>query len=357
MGRSPSLAPRRRDSREGGFVLAMVVMMLFAIAVAGSMGYMVVNSEFSLANSNRDGQEALAVARGGLERFIAEQLGQVGDSVYYALGDGIALVTSRKLAEEDSLNHLYYIRSEATVADARYPDIPAKRAVGAYAWHRLNPIPLKGAVWASGGQLRLYNSAADANGFDHATTLDCAGGGTAGTAGVFTAGSVRTRWGGSYRGNPRLDDPYNFNEWYDSVSVRWDILSDASFPVDYSVSPSGPVPPFASLPSDSFPVTRVNGNLSAWDSWSGRGVLIVTDRLRTYSGFEWDGIILAGELSTSWGSPAPVFNGMVIGGLNSRNRNVTVWAADYNYHSCNAYKANAALSYLELVENTLFEVS
>jgi len=42
--------PRRagtRDARRGGFVLAMVVFLLFAIAVAGSMGYMVVNSEFA----------------------------------------------------------------------------------------------------------------------------------------------------------------------------------------------------------------------------------------------------------------------------------------------------------------------
>ena len=30
---------------------------------------------------------------------------------------------------------------------------------------------------------------------------------------------------------------------------------------------------------------------------------------------------------------------------------------DFRYHSCNAYRANESLSYLEVVDNTLFEVN
>ena len=38
------------------------------------------------------------------------------------------------------------------------------------------------------------------------------------------------------------------------------------------------------------------------------------------------------------------------------NGNVTL-RGDYCYHSCNAYKANRPLSYLEVLDNTLFEVN
>jgi len=84
----------------------------------------------------------------------------------------------------------------------------------------------------------------------------------------------------------------------------------------------------------------------------------VTGRLRTFTGFSWDGIILAGELGYSYattGDPPPEFNGMVIGGLDPSNPNLYVYNGTYNYHSCNVYAADAALSYLELIENTVFE--
>ncbi|GMV04923.1 MAG: hypothetical protein AMXMBFR53_12030 [Gemmatimonadota bacterium] len=145
----------RRD--RGGFALALVVLMLFAIAVAGAAGYQVVSGEFTLAQQNRDGQEALAVARAGLYRFAAEQIGVLGDSVSYAIGDGIAAVTAQKVMEKDSLNHLYLIRSVGQVADARTPLLPATRTVATMAWHRLNPIPPKAAMVLTGGQIRLYS--------------------------------------------------------------------------------------------------------------------------------------------------------------------------------------------------------
>ena len=167
----------------GGFVLAMVVLFLFAIAVAATAGYQMVNTEFMLSQSSREGQKALVVARAGLERFLGEQIGVVGDSVSYAIGDGIATITTRLVLEEDSLNHLYYVRSEGNVADIRTPDDPARRVVGTYAWHRQSPLPHKGAVVMAEGRIRLRNSA-DVDGNDAATVGDCAGGVTAGVAGV-----------------------------------------------------------------------------------------------------------------------------------------------------------------------------
>lgn len=353
---------RVRSESQGGFALAMVVLMLFAIAVAGVTGFQVVSNEFNQATQNRDSQEALFIARAGLQRFLGETVGQVGDSVSYAIGNGIATVTTRKVLEKDSLNHLYYIRAEGSVADARTPLLPAVRTVGTYAWHRLNPIPLRAAVLLTGGTNYIYYS--DVSGVDHATTGDCPGGSTTGVNGIGTAGSVSVLggYGGSVVGGPghsATNTSYsNYTAVYNAVKVRWDILSDPSFPVDFE----GAMPDFASLPSDSFPIVRYNGNLTIGGSYqSGRGVLIVRGTLTILYDFVWDGIIMAGRFyytsgSTSYGT-SPIINGMLIGGMNSTNSTSYFIVGDVRYNSCNFYAANRSLSYLQVLDNALFEVN
>jgi hypothetical protein len=351
-----SATPRSRD--EGGFALAMVVLLLFAIAVAGATGFQVVSNEFTLATQNRDSQEALVVARGGLQRFLGETVGVVGDEVSYAIGNGIATVTTRKVLEKDSLNHLYFIKSEGSVADARTPTLPATRTVGAYAWHRLNPIPLKGALWVSGGTTDIGTFFgyiwADVQGSDHATTLDCPGGGTAGTAGVVKgSGTVGTSSPGTVTGSPATSSYSTYSAMYDTTGIRWDILKSSSFPVDFDGAP----PDWDDLDEDSFPIVRYQGDLSATSTWSGRGVLIVTGTLTPSWGFSWDGIVLAGAMAANaWYYP-PVIEGMLIAGLNGANSSMTLQSGIYYYHSCNAYAANKSLSYLEVLDNTLFEVN
>ncbi len=350
----------RGDRR--GFALAMVVFLLFAVAVAGATGFQVVSSEFALARQNRDGQQALAVARAGMSRYLGESVGSVGDTVLYAIGNGVATVTAKRVLIQDSLNHLYYIESTGEVNDIRTPLLPARRTVGTYAWHRMSPIRLKGTVWVSGGNTTISNTsswlgwATSVNGFDAATSSDCAGGGTAGVRGaVKGSGSVSVSGGASLTGPAPSSVSYgNYSAMYDTVGVRWDILSSASFPVDFDGSP----PNWGSIPADSFPIVRYRGNLDANWSWSGHGVLIVTGRLTfaSFNSFSWDGIVLAGTLGNVGSLDYPTIRGMLIGGLNAANGNVTV-RGDIRYHSCNAYKANRSLSYLEVVDNTLFEVN
>lgn len=350
---TPPVAATERD--RAGFALALVVFMLFAVAVAGITGYQVVSGELSLATQSRDGQKALAVARAGLQRFLGETVGQVGDSVRYAIGDGIATITTRKVLEKDSLNHLYYVRSVGTVADVRTPLTPARRAVGEYAWHRISPVPHKAGVLMTGGALQVeYYARVD--GSDLATSADCPGGGTAGVAGVGTAGTagtLYTSYGASIAGTPAVDSSYaDFQAVYQTAGIRWDILTDPNFSVDFDgVPPSG-------IPADSFPLVRYQGDLAASEGWSGRGVLIVTGKLQMWHDFVWDGIILAGELEGvfAWGAAnGPQVRGILVGGLNGANPSVEVQSGLYRYDSCNAYAADRALSYLEVVPNTLYE--
>ena len=353
-------AREQRDAR-GGFALALVVLMLFAIAVAGVTGYQAVSTELALSTQYRDTQKALSVARAGLQRFLAEQIGPVGDSVSYAVGDGIATVTARRVVRKDSLDEVYYIRSTGTVADPAAPSNPARRSVGTYAWHRLAPIPLKGALWVSGGHLDLshddtYSTFADVNGFDHSSVADCSGGGTAGTAGVVHGGTVFTTGTpplrGSYVGTPDGFGYPGFSAMYNAVGVRWDILTSPSFPVDFeNAMPDFTAPELA----DSFPVVRFDGDLTQ-HFLTGHGVLIVSGTFVPGFLFEWDGIILAGQLGDVTFYD-PVVRGMLIAGLNGPNPDVTLQSGQYYYYSCDAYKANAALSYLEEVDRTIFEIN
>ena len=349
---------RRASREEGGFVLALVVMMLFAISVAGAAGYLVVNTEFSMARYSQQGAEAESVARAGLHRFVAEQLGVVGDSVSYAIGNGVALITTRKVAELDSLNHVYYIRSEGTVTDVLNPSTPARRVVGAYAYHRKRPLKHWGAlvVAASGGWADAQSGSApgEVDGDDHNTSSDCAGGGAASIPGIIARVSTGTVNGGTLDGSPPGKVwGGGYAAIYDSVALRWDILTDPGLPVDFDTTPGSP-PNFGALPADSFPVVRVNGSyFNPGSSWSGRGVLIVPGELDAASGFSWNGIVLAGDVDDIHES---TIRGMLISGLGGSPAYSNVyWRGTIRYYSCYVYAANESLSYLELIDNTEFE--
>jgi hypothetical protein len=324
--------------------------MLFAISVAGAAGYLVVNTEFSMARFSDQGAEAESVARAGLHRFVAEQLGVVGDSVGYAIGNGVALVTSRKITEVDSLNHVYYIRSEGTVSDPMTPGAPARRVVGAYAYHRKRPLR-HFAAWVMASE-RAYstNVGADVDGDDHNGSGDCAGGGLPSITGAIARVATGTQSGGEMEGSPPGQTwSGGFPAIYDSVAIRWDILTDPNFPVDFDdVTPN-----FASLPADSFPVVRVNGYFGPGSSWSGRGLLIVNGEFDSGPSFTWDGIILAGSVDDI---NQGLIRGMVVAGLDGPNTYDDVhWYGTIQYYSCFVHAANESLSYLELIDNTEFE--
>ena len=346
INRQEPVADRRR-----GFVLAFVVMMLFAISVAGATGYLVVRSEFMMAKYSAQSAEALAVARAGLHRFVAEQFGVVGDSVLYAIGDGIVTITSRKLMEQDSITHLYYIRSEAQVSDVFSTDIPATRVVAAYAIHHVRPLAHHAALVVTIPTLDFGVGGTDVHGVDSSTAGDCPGGGASSITGAIALEDVT---GGNLEGSPTEEAWGTYQAMYDSVGLRWDVLSDRNFVVDFHQTTA---PAFAALPADSYPVTRYPGSNTFTSAWNGRGVLIVTGAFGADNSFRWEGIILAGEITQSSNVDGQI-RGMLVGGLNGQNPGGTLtWGADNYYFSCYVYKANESLSYLELIENTVFEVN
>ena len=209
----------------GGFVIFFVLLMMFAISITAVTGYLVVNSEFSLSNHAKEGAEVISVAHGGMQHFLADQTGVVGDSVVYEIGLGIAIVTSRKLMEKDSLNHLYYLRSEGTLNDIRTPGAPvARRVVGAFVWHRLRPLAHRAAVIISADRIDAFG-AGDIDGDDHSSASDCPGLALA----DITGGIAKVNLRGNFDGGSAPDEEYL--EWVltdmaDSLGIRWDVLQD-----------------------------------------------------------------------------------------------------------------------------------
>lgn len=332
-----------------GFVLAFVVFVLFAISVAGVTGYLVVSSEFTLSRYSGQGAEALTVARAGLERFVAEQIGVVPDTVGYALGDGVAVVTTRRLHEVDSLTHVYYLRSEGTVDDVLSPDTPARRVVGAYAVQHRRPIGQHGTVIIAADNISV-NGTGEIRGWDHQNATQCAGGGADDLPGAVARLGVTEDAADAVEGSPEYELwSGGWSEVVDSIDIRWDVLTDPEFPVDYENS----LPDFSTLPADSFPVIRYTGWTNA--GFQGRGVLIVDGVFDPSSAFSWDGIILAGAVDDIIEG---YVDGIFVGGLEGPNLYSTVnFRLDVNYHSCYVYGANESLSYLELLANTVSEVN
>ena len=337
-------------------MLVLVVLMLFAISVAAATGYLVVTTEFNMAKHSSQGAEALSVARAGLQRFVAEQLGVVGDSVSYAIGDGVALITTRRVAQKDSITDVYYIRAEGTVFDIFAPATPARRVVGAYAVHHRRPLRHHGALVLTSERVYADGAGALVSGNDASTDPSCPGSGVPPLSVPITGAIARLvatfQTGGTLEGSP-IGETWNlgFPAVYDSIALRWDILSDPTFPVDFD----GVLPNYGSIPADSFPVVRVHGYFNPGSGWSGRGVLIVNGELDAATGFVWDGIVLAGSVDDIHEGTV---RGMLVGGLDGPNPVPNIlWRGTVQYYSCLVSAANESLSYLELLENTVFEAS
>ena len=96
-------------------MLALVVLLLFGIGVAGAAGYQIVFNEALLSVHAKETQTALSIARAGLRSYIGKQIGVHQDIVTYSINGGDAVVTARLVAEIDDFETLYLLRSRRGV--------------------------------------------------------------------------------------------------------------------------------------------------------------------------------------------------------------------------------------------------
>lgn len=348
-------APPRRDggrnggSDRGGFVMAIIVFIIFAVGLAGTVAYQLVRLEAELAGQGRDSERALSIARAGLERFVGAHYGHPPDSTDFVIGSGTAVILTRKLATLDSVTDLYHIQSVGLVVDSRWTASPTRRVVNQHALLHKDPVGMHAALMIPAGNVHAQNSAR-VDGDDQATSSDCSVGGLYDRAGVANTGTATTQGDGLILGSPPHVSFGTFDAVVDSARVRWDVLTNAGFSIKHDGAP----PDWATVAPDSFPVVRVPGNVSPPAGWSGRGVLIVGGVLHLETAFTWEGIILAGSLGTV-NNNSVVIRGLLITGLNAPQNDALIRLARIYYHSCNALAASASIAYLEPLERTFFE--
>lgn len=350
----PLLAGFRGAHR--GFVLALVVFLLFAVGMASAVAFRLVQTEWRITTGEKEAMEAMVVARAGLDRFVAERIGIPAEHSY-AIGEADVTVTPQKVRDVDTETELWYLEATAAVADSRFPDDPARRRAGMYALLHTQPVARRAAIIASSSSVNLQTSSSwggTIDGRDSAAPSDCPVGGGQDVAGVISRDSaVAVSAGWTLAGVPAQDPVASHADIEELAGIRWDVLSDPGFPMAYE----GSMPPWWVPGADSFPVVRFDGDLRADWTWSGRGVLIVTGEFQPYWGFWWQGIILAGALDTSLAFTPISLQGTLVTGLEGGGEGTIDLRgfANLRYNSCNVRAANRSLAYLEPVEDGYWE--
>jgi len=335
-----------------GFALALVVLLLFAVALTGATGYRVVATEAFQSQQATETDRSLAVAQGGMEWFIGTQRGTVPNTATHSVNGGTAVVSTRKVATLSEEQDMYLVQSEGVYTDPRFPAIPATRIVSEYAVYQKIPVNVMAPVMTTAGRTRVQQNGR-VNGSDAAASGSCTSAVGATIAGVVSRTQVREDRNNNIVGNPDGLTLGNFANVVDSVDTAWDVYSDPDFPVDYD----GSWPNYASLPSDSFPVVRVNGNFTPGMGQGGRGVLIITGELRLKKNafWTWHGIVIADDIDTIDQKSHSTIRGTLVGGQGSQMGNWDINGSTFQYHSCYVESAGLSLAHLSPMDNSWWE--
>ena len=334
-------------------MLALVVLLLFGIGVAGAAGYQIVLSEALLSVHAKETQTSLSIARSGLRSYIGKQIGIHEDTVTYSIEGGDAVVTARLVSEIDDFETLYLLRSEGVYTDPTFRGSPARRIVYQYALKReiaLNHVAMMTQVT---GDLYIEDDA-HIDGNDGASSGTCQQSSVDLTALIMGSGLETIQSGDDPIDgpNPEVRRAGSEEAALDSIGIDWSVLSDPDFPVDYE--DTWPSWSCTSLPWASVTVTRFNGDVATPGSVCGQGILIVTGNFTGGSGFQWNGILLAGHIVTTNNNYR--IDGLVVGGLDGMGTLTRLDDGTHiDYHRCYAFQAGKRLSHFEPVGSTWWE--
>jgi hypothetical protein len=342
--------PGGRD--EGGFALALVVMLLFAIGAAGTAGYHLVRSEAFQAQLASEAAQALAVAEAGLQWFTATQQVTVNDSATHSVNGGLALISTRKVLQVSPYEDIFLVTSRGSFTDPRRPRLPAVRTVSQYALHSRMPLRPMAALVTTSPRVRVRGSGV-VDGADHAPVGGCPAAPHPSVAGVLARANVQIWGGGNLSGAPPAITLGSFANVVQAVGLPWEVLGDPSFPVEYDDR----WPAFASLGEMVFPAIRVKGDFAPTAGESGRGLLIITGTLSIPDGsqWEWQGIVLAWDLADVGPNTGFAVEGLLVAGQGSSMRNWDMDSGRVVFHSCHAFRSGMAVGRLVPVPGTWFQ--
>lgn len=323
---------------EGGFALAVVILLLFAVGIAGAAAYQVVSLEHRLAGFSDDGERAQVIAEAGANRFFGDATSGLPPDTDYAVDGGEAQVSSRRGLFLGPWEERYRILSVGRVTDPRFFDAPAIREVARYGRFRAPPFAVM-APFVTTAQAVTVAGTFTVDGSDYAPS-----------AGAGSCRQSQAGWEPLYNlvaGGPVSGVGSALNLGSPAAVLAalgapaWSALTDPDYPVDCE----GPPGSCASPPP--FPVYRVAGNFTASpDPSFNQGVLIVGGTITFQAGFIWNGIILSGGITNPVDAIGMEIRGVVAAGFSSPPASLTLSNGSILFHSCNVAAAGRSMGVL-----------
>lgn len=314
MARRPSAS---RNSRRG-IALPLVLLLLTLLSVLAAGAMTLVTIERRVVGNQTVQTQAYAIARTGLERFVADRaaLGftstppAAAESARVVLANGYADVVMERIREERGLAApaLFVVRSHGVRLDAARPPRPlAERTIAEYARWERSGMPVL-AAWTSLRGIVKPGNAGTASGIDA-----CGAAATvAGVAVPTTPGYVQAPGPPALTGSPALLDLGTTTQTAAAVTLDWADIVARGIGAATITLPGGNWPTATEWANPAFwPVIVARGDLTP--PTDGRGLLVVTGNLSIPASRLWNGVILVGgQLQAAAGA---TMTGAVLSGL------------------------------------------
>ena len=356
----PSLG--RADGGEDGSALAVSVLVILVVTVLAAAGWSLAAVELDASRDFRGETEAFYVADRGLNQYRATDAADLDTAVTYQFETGTATVTPERITAGMANNEeLYRVTSTGAY---RRPDGTVVRRSTSTVLLATPMLPVSpDGNFVSGGKL-IQNGNADFDGRNDygggdqlceasdvstdslpgmvADSFQNSGGATGCTA---KKGTITPDPPGAVCEDDPLDDFMSANQWQTLLGME----------ADHTVSGNEDFPQ-----TDGWEYVKVNGDYER-DSGArtGQGILIVEGDFKSNGNFTWDGLILVGGSYTAEGNET--VNGSIVTGLNSllganpSPTSIGNGTKDFQYNSCNVFKASRSKFRVSQVPGSWYE--
>lgn len=305
----PATGPEARPG-EAGVALLLALLALVGLTLLATSGMVVVNSDLQASRNHRSSTEAFYVTDQGLSEYLANVTDPDAGAVF-DLPDGRVTISTQQLVRIDhGPRRIYRATAVGTYVGAGGDTLRRRQSVLLLR----NPLPGRAvaAVSAANG-LQVTGDASTISGVDAAASPCGTDGDLAGIA--APPGELDTG-GGTPQGSPPVDQSRSASEMLSAMKLDWPaIVSETAVTPDYRVTGAGQWPNYDSIPTDSYPIVKIDASdFTLGSQQSGRGTIVATGNLVTSGSFRWDGVVLVGGSLTSDGYMQ--VTGAVVTGLN-----------------------------------------
>ena len=298
-----------------GVALPMTLLMIVVLSCLAASAFTMVGSERRVVDNQESQVESYALARSGMERFLANRaaLGFTSappaavESARIVAPTGYVDVVLTRLRPPLGAGApaLYVLRSRGVKTVGRLTGTPiAERTIAQYAQWQSGSMQVLAAWTAMTGLLKSGGSGV-VSGVDGCGAAPA----VAGVAVPSVPGYTQAGGSSVPNGSPDILDLGTAAQTVGAVAIDWNTIVNGNAWQPDLVIPGSAWPSAAQWADATYwPVIRVNGSYSL--PGDGRGTLVVTGDLSVGGSKTWDGIILVGGVLTSSGTST--VNGAVV---------------------------------------------